>query len=51
MGGSVFMWDPELKIGFGYLPFDCMFLDFVCYKGSFIQQAMSDTVRKMRAAK
>lgn len=31
------MWDPELNIGFGYVPVDCLMMDMVCYKGSVIQ--------------
>jgi len=32
VGGSVFQWHPELKIGFGLVPNDLNFLDMAGYK-------------------
>ena len=28
LGGSVFQWHPQLKIGFGYVPYDFIPIDF-----------------------
>lgn len=49
-GGSIFQWNPELNIGFAYVPLDCIFGDYVNYKGSFLQQVASDCVIKKRGA-
>ena len=36
LGGSVFMWHPELKIGFGYVPFDLNPVDIYNIRGKWI---------------
>ena len=33
-GGSVFQWHPELRIGFGYVPFDLNFHDLTNKRGA-----------------
>ena len=33
-GGSVFMWNPENKIGFGYVPFDLIEIDMNNKRGA-----------------
>ena len=38
MGGSVFQWHPELKIGFGYVPFDFNALDAWNIRGKWLQE-------------
>ena len=40
-GGSVFNWNPELEIGFGYVPFDFIDMDFVNKRGALIQQVVT----------
>ena len=43
-GGSVFMWNPELKIGFSYVPTNMLFVDFSARGGRF-QQIVIDYVK------
>ena len=35
-GGSVFQWNPDLKIGFGYVPMDLWVNDHPNFKTSFL---------------
>ena len=44
-GGSIMQWHPELKIGFGYVPYELFSLDLANKRGSFIQKAVMDVVR------
>lgn len=48
MGGSVFQWHPELQIGFSYVPTNLLFMDFINYRGSIMQQLVVDAVKKQR---
>lgn len=48
-GGSIMQWNPELKIGFGYIPLEIFGSDSNNVKASNLQQVMSDTVRKLRS--
>ena len=45
MGGSVFQWHPELKIGFGFNPFTHNHLDGNCYRGSRMQKIVVEIVK------
>ena len=47
-GGSIFQWEPELQIGFGYVPLDLFPLDFMNTKGSTIQKAMREAVLNLK---
>lgn len=37
LGGSIFMWHPEHKLSFSYVPHDMLFMDFSNKRGSLIQ--------------
>ena len=45
-GGSVMQWNPELKIGFGYVPFDFNYLDRYNVRGSQLQKIVKECVLK-----
>ena len=45
LGGSVMQWNPELKIGFGFVPVTQNMLDFYCYRGSKMQKIVMDIVQ------
>lgn len=40
-GGAVLQWHPELQIGFGYMPTDCIGMDFMNFRGSLLQEQVS----------
>ena len=44
VGGSVFQWNPELKISFAYVTFDLMFLDDNDTKAKSLQVAVKNCV-------
>ena len=46
-GGSVIQWHPELKIGFGYVPFDLNILDRRNIRGAILQKAVKECVIKL----
>ena len=46
LGGSLFHFNPELKIGIGYVPTDMLVGDLVNYKISLIEEIVADIVRK-----
>lgn len=46
--GSIFQWDPELNIGFAYVPLEGFDFDAINYKGSFLQGVMRETVLKLK---
>ena len=43
-GGSLFQYDPVLKIGFSYVPTDLFILDFCNHRGAKIQKIVKDIV-------
>ena len=43
-GGSVMQWHPELKIGFGYVPFDLNILDRKNVRGAELQRIVKECV-------
>ncbi len=45
LGGSIFQWHPEKKIGFGYVPTSLNVLDFVNERGKAYQAAVLDCLR------
>ena len=45
MGGSIFMWNPEYKIGFAYVPTDLMALDLGNVRNSNIQKKVVEIVK------
>lgn len=46
-GGSIFQWQPEMNIGFSYVPLDIMTLDECDRKGACLQEAMRLCVQKL----
>lgn len=46
VGGSIFQWNPEHKIGFGYVPFDLWMCDMVNKRASDIQKKIVEIVSK-----
>lgn len=40
-GGSVFQWNPENQIGFGYVPSDHIGMDVANFRGSTLQEVAS----------
>lgn len=42
------MWHPELRIGFGYVPFDFNALDFRNIRGKNLQKVVKDCVIEMK---
>jgi hypothetical protein len=47
LGGSIFQWDPEHEIGFGYVPTSLNVLDFVNERGKAYQREVLDCVAKL----
>ena len=45
LGGSVFQWHPEKKVGFAYVPSDLFWTDFVDFKASKIQKQVIDIIK------
>ena len=46
-GGSVMQWHPELKIGFGYVPFDLNYLDRRNVRGAALQKIVVECVKSL----
>ncbi|MEM7019934.1 MAG: serine hydrolase domain-containing protein [Pseudomonadota bacterium] len=47
LGGSIFQWHPEYKIGFGYVPTSLNILDFLNERGKTYQAEVLNCVRKL----
>ena len=47
LGGSVFMWHPELKIGFGYVPWELNPLDIYNIKGKWLQEEVKKCINDL----
>jgi hypothetical protein len=48
LGGSLFQWHPELRIGFGYVPTSLNVLDIVNERGKSYQAEMLKCVDKLK---
>ena len=46
VGGCVMQWHPELKIGFGYVPFDFNVYDLTKVRASKLQKIVKKCVLK-----
>ncbi len=46
LGGSVFQWNPSLRIGFAYTPTLMLWHDDACVKGAQLQEAVANCARK-----
>ena len=44
LGGSIFQWHPELKIGFAYIPTSLNILDVVNSRGKIYQEVVRECV-------
>lgn len=49
LGGSAFMWHPELKISLAYAPTDLMMIDFGNWKAAQLQKKIVEVVRSISA--
>ena len=47
LGGSIFQWHPEHKIGFGYATTDLYRFDMVNARASIIQEAVVTSIKAM----
>jgi hypothetical protein len=47
LGGSVFQWHTELKIGFGYVPWEFNLLDLYNLKGKWLQAEVKKCVLEL----
>ncbi len=45
-GGSVFQWNPDLKISFAYVPTELKAIDFVNGGGAKLQKLVMDCVKE-----
>ena len=45
LGGSIFQWNPELKISIAYVPFELNIHDLHNTRGKMLQQAVTDCVK------
>ena len=50
-GGSVFQWDPELKIGFAYCPTLLLWYELFNEKGALMQQEVTNCVKRLISSK
>lgn len=48
-GGSIFQWNPEQQVGFGYVPTLLFSLDLCNFRGSILQDLVSKCVAKRNA--
>ena len=48
LGGSIFQWHPEYRIGFAYIPTSLNVLDFVNERGKAYQTELVRCVEKLR---
>lgn len=46
MGGSIFEWNPEEQISFGYVPFDYIIADGISTSGESIKNIVTQCVKK-----
>ena len=49
LGGSVFQWHPELKIGFAFVPSCLHWFDFANLRGAKLQKLVLECVKKQTA--
>ena len=49
LGGSVFQWHPELKIGFAYVPSHLQGFDFMNLRASYLQGEVKKCATKIQA--
>ena len=49
MGGSIFQWHPELKIGFAFVPTSLHLYDPDCIRGAKLQKIVTDCVLKQQS--
>ena len=47
-GGSVFQWDPELRIGFAYTPSLLLWYELFNEKGALLQQEVTKCVKNLK---
>lgn len=45
IGGAILQWNPEHKVGFGYVPYDLMLCDMVNVRASDIQKKIVEIVK------
>merc|ERR1719259_1155188 len=48
LGGSVFQWHPELKVGFAYVPSLLQTLDFYNTRGAYLQAQVKKCAEKLQ---
>jgi hypothetical protein len=48
LGGSVFQWHPELKIGFGYTITHMLWFDVLNTKAAYMQKEVADCAAKLQ---
>ena len=48
LGGSIFQWHPELKIGFAFVPSCLHWFDFANLRGAKLQKLVLECVKKQR---
>jgi hypothetical protein len=48
VGGSVFQWHPELKLGFSYVPTSLIAFDFVNLRAAVLQEVVTDCLKKQQ---
>lgn len=46
LGGSVFQWNPSLRIGFAYAPTLALWHDDVCTKGAMLQNEVTKCAKE-----
>ncbi len=50
LGGSIFQWDPELKIGFSFVPTKAFVIDLNNERGAVLQNIVQQCARKTKKA-
>ncbi len=50
-GGSVFMWHPELKLSFAYVPSRMAWYDFTNKRSGEIMDVLSKCVKELKESK
>ena len=51
LGGSIFQWHPDLKIGFAFVPTCLHWFDFANLRGASLQKIVLDCVKQQNAQK
>ena len=46
LGGSIFVWHPELKIGFAFIPTKLLIFDIINARCGVLQKILLDCVKK-----